>query len=88
MITGTRTPDNVWRQLRTTSKNTLGYSIIASQKKVDEQREKVMIVKKKDWKFGKENDLSKQKWCKQRNTKRNISIDSEELAVLHNQIGK
>ena len=40
MITGTRTPDNVWRQFRTTSKNILGYSIIASQKKVDEQREK------------------------------------------------
>ena len=53
MITGTRSADYVWRQARTAFKNTLGYSPLASQKKVESHREKVMVTKKEDWDFQK-----------------------------------
>ena len=53
LITGARTSDRVWRKFRTATKNVFGYSTIASQKKVDEQREKMMTVKKEDWSFDK-----------------------------------
>ena len=53
MITGTRSADYVWRQARTAFKNTLGYSPLASQKKVESHREMVMVTKKEDWDFQK-----------------------------------
>ena len=53
MISGGRTPDYVWRQARTVFNKTLGYSPLASQKKVEAFRESVMVVTKEDWDFQK-----------------------------------
>ena len=43
----------MWRQTRTAFKNTLGFSPIASQKKVKIERENILTVKKEDWSFEK-----------------------------------
>ena len=53
LMTGTRTSYHVWRQTRTLFKNTLGFSPLASQKKVEIERENIMTVKKEDWSFEK-----------------------------------
>ena len=68
MITGSRTPEFVWRQARTGFNKSLGYSPLASQKKVDAYRKKIMTVTKEDWdcqkmkiyqnKMGKNNGLA------------------------------
>jgi len=50
LMTGTRVPELAFRQMRTVFKKVLGYSPIASQDKVRKLREKIMIVKKEDWK--------------------------------------
>ena len=53
LMTGTRASYHVWRQTRTLFKNTLGFSPLASQKKVEIERENIMTVKKQDWSFEK-----------------------------------
>ena len=53
--TGTRSSEFLWRQARTAFKKTLGYSPLASAKKVQKYRGKNMITKKTDWNFEKKN---------------------------------
>ena len=53
LITGTGGNVHQYRQIRTVFKNTVGYTPIASQRKVDEVRAKMMIAKKEDWSFEK-----------------------------------
>ena len=53
LMTGTRTPEYVWRQARTAFNKTLGFSPISSQRKVDMVRKEIMVVKKDDWTFWK-----------------------------------
>ena len=48
LMTTTRGSEYMWRQSRTAFKNTLGFSPISSQRKVDLFRKKVMAVKKED----------------------------------------
>ena len=55
LMTTTRGSEYMWRQSRTFFKNTLGFSPISSQKKVDLYRKKIMAVKKEDWNFLKRN---------------------------------
>ena len=55
LMTTTRGSEYMWRQSRTAFKNTLGFSPISSQRKVDLFRKKVMSVKKEDWNFLKRN---------------------------------
>ena len=47
---GTRSSEYVWRQSRTAFVKTFGCSPLASAKKVDIYRKKIMVVKKEDWK--------------------------------------
>ena len=47
---GTRSSEYVWRQTRSVFFKTFGYSPLASAKKVDIYRKKIMVVKKEDWK--------------------------------------
>ena len=49
LISGTRTSDLVFRQMRTAFNNTIGYSPIASHKKVKKYRDEVMPVSKNDF---------------------------------------
>ena len=53
LMTWTRTSKYSWRQSRTLFHNALGFSPIASQKKVDVEAENIMTVKKEDWSFEK-----------------------------------
>ena len=53
LMTGTQTPEYVWRQARTAFNKTLGFSPISSQRKVDMVRKEIMVVKKDDWTFWK-----------------------------------
>ena len=46
LISGTRTSDLVFRQMRTAFNKTIGYSQIASHKKVKKYRDEVMPVSK------------------------------------------
>ena len=55
LMTTTWGSEYMWRQSRTAFKNTLGFSPISSQRKVDLFRKKVMAVKKEDWNFLKRN---------------------------------
>ena len=50
LVTGTRASDLVFDQIRTVFNSTIGFSPIASRKKVEKHREKIMVVKKADWK--------------------------------------
>ena len=54
LMTTTRGSEYMWRQSRTAFKNTLGFSPISSQRKVDLFRKKIMAVNKEDWNFLKE----------------------------------
>ena len=47
---GTRSSEYLWRQTRSAFLKTFGYSPLASAKKVDIYRKKIMVVKKEDWK--------------------------------------
>ena len=51
LMTTTRGSEYMWRQSRTAFKNTLGFSPISSQRKVDLFRRKIMAVNKEDWNF-------------------------------------
>ena len=55
LLTGTRSSEFLWRQARTAFKKTLGYSPLASAKKVEKYRKVNMTVKKEDWRFEKKN---------------------------------
>ena len=55
LITGVRGSEYLFRQIRTGLNNELGYSPLASQRKVEAFREKVMVAKKEDWDFQKMN---------------------------------
>ena len=55
LMTTTRGSEYMWRQSRTAFKNTLGFSPISSQRKVDLFRKKIMAVNKEDWNFLKRN---------------------------------
>ena len=49
IMTGTRGSEYMFRQLRTGFNKELGYSPLASQRKVEAFREKVLVAKKEDW---------------------------------------
>lgn len=51
LISGTRTSDLVFRQMRTAFNKTIGFSPIASHKKVEKYRDETMAVSKDDWKI-------------------------------------
>ena len=55
LLTGTRSSEFLWRQARTAFKKTLGYSPLASAKKVEKHRGVNMTIKKEDWRFLKKN---------------------------------
>ena len=55
LITGVRGSEFLFRQIRTGLNNELGYNPLASQRKVEAFREKVMVAKKEDWDFQKMN---------------------------------
>ena len=52
---GTRSSGFLWRQTRTAFKKTLGFSPLASAKKVQKYRVETMTVKKEDWKVDTKN---------------------------------
>ena len=52
---GTRSSAFLWRQTRTAFKKTLGFSPLASAKKVDQFRAENLIIEKSDWLFVKKN---------------------------------
>jgi deoxycytidylate deaminase len=82
---GTRSSGFLLRQTRTALKKTLGFSPLASAKKVDEYRVETMTVKKEDWKVDKKN-LYKYKQGKNKAKPQETTV----LMVkdLHNYIAK
>ena len=52
---GTRSSDYLWRKTRTAFINTIGFSPLASAKKVEQLKSDIMKVKKEDWDFVKKN---------------------------------
>ena len=87
LITGTGGNVHQYRQIRTVFKNTVGYTPIASQRKVDEVRAKMMIAKKEDWSFEKKITLQEQTRPKQSNSSRNYCSDGKRPFFLHYENG-
>ena len=88
LMTTTRGSEYMWRQSRTFFKNTLGFSPISSQKKIDLYRKKNHGREKRRLELPEEKYISKQTGEIKRNSKGNNSAACEESNIIYDKDGR